>query len=79
MSPDPGIVSWLDSAVESSLYLSVFTLGEVRKGIEGLHPGKRRHQLERWLQTDLRQRFEGRILPVDLEIADQWGKHCVTT
>src|SRR5258708_1192581 len=63
----------MDAADEQTLYLSVFTLGEIRKGIAGLVPGKRRAQLEDWLTNDIRQRFAGRILPVDDAIADRRG------
>jgi predicted nucleic acid-binding protein len=29
--------------------------------------------LEQWLERDLRDWFEGRILPVDQIVADRWG------
>ena len=51
----------------------VLTFGEIRFGIELLPPSKRRNQLERWLQRDLHEWFEGRILPVDQSIAGRWG------
>jgi predicted nucleic acid-binding protein len=51
----------------------VLTLGEIRKGIAGLATGKRRAQLEGWLETDLTVRFAGRILPIDRLVADRWG------
>jgi hypothetical protein len=36
--------------------------------------GRRRSRLERWLQHELRLRFESRILPVDTKAAEAWGK-----
>jgi len=71
--PDPGVVSWMDGAEEELLYLSVLTFGEIRKGLAELHQSKRRTRLETWLETELRARFAGRILPIDLEVADRWG------
>ena len=55
------------------LYLSVLTLGEIRKGLAGLPQGKQRTHLETWLEIELRARFAGRILPIDVPIADRWG------
>jgi predicted nucleic acid-binding protein len=63
----------MEAADEDLLYLSVLTLGEIRKGIASLPQGTRRTQLETWLEIDLRPRFAGRILPVDEPIADRWG------
>jgi hypothetical protein len=55
------------------LYLSVLTLGKIRKGVAGLAQGRRRTRLEAWLETELRARFAGRIIPLDAETADRWG------
>ena len=55
------------------LYLSVLTLGEIRKGLAGLPQGKRRTSLETWLEIELGARFAGRILPIDVSVADRWG------
>ena len=71
--PDPRVLAWMDAADERNLYLSALTLGEIRKGIVTLAEGKRRAQLEAWLEIDLRNRFAGRILPVDAAVADRWG------
>lgn len=72
--PDPGIVRWLDEVDEDRTYLSVITLGELRKGVDRMADGRRRHRLDRWLTTDLVDRFGGRLLPVDAAIADEWGR-----
>jgi toxin FitB len=71
--PDPLVKQWLEAADTASLYASVFTFGEIRWGVELLPPSKRRTQLEQWLDRDLPEWFEGRILPVDQAIADKWG------
>lgn len=73
MKPDPRVLAWLDATDERTLYLSVLTLGEIRKGIMTLAEGKRRAQLDLWLEIDLRNRFARRILPVDDAVADRWG------
>ena len=66
-------MTWLEAADEALLYLSVLTMGEIRKGIAGLSQGKRRTRLETWLEVELRARFASRILPVDAAVADRWG------
>jgi predicted nucleic acid-binding protein len=73
LKPDPQVADWIESVDESLLFLSVMTLGEIRKGLANLEPGKRRTQLETWLEIDLRDRFHKRILGVDRAIADRWG------
>jgi predicted nucleic acid-binding protein len=71
--PAPGVVDWIEAADEAILYLSVLTLGEIRKGLAGLAQGRRRTHLETWLEVELQQRFAGRIVPIDADVADRWG------
>ncbi|MDZ7657149.1 MAG: type II toxin-antitoxin system VapC family toxin [Sulfurimicrobium sp.] len=73
-NPNPGVVSWFTQRPAATLYLSVLTLGEIRKGIEGLGDDERRMALLDWLETDLPAFFTGRILPVDAQVADRWGR-----
>ena len=72
--PDAGVVSWFAQRPASTLYLSVLSLGEMRKGVEALPAGERRLALLDWLETDLPHFFTGRILPVDALVADRWGR-----
>ncbi len=72
--PSPRVLAWLAEQPEESLHLSVLTLGEIRKGAALLPAGPKRKTLERWLEHDLRDRFSGRILDVDPDIADRWGR-----
>lgn len=67
------MLEWLKAADESVLYLSVLTLGEIRKGLAIRPQGKRRTQLEIWMELELRARFSGRILPIDAGVSDRWG------
>jgi predicted nucleic acid-binding protein len=71
--PEPNVVEWMQAADENLLFLSVLTLGEIRKGVAGVPQSKRRTQLETWLELDLQARFSGRILGIDAPIADRWG------
>jgi len=71
--PEANVTEWVQNIDESLLYLSVLTLGEIRRGIAALPQSRRRATLEAWLDKDLRARFEGRILVIDQEVADRWG------
>jgi len=68
------VVEWFSRRPASTLYLSVLTLGELRKGIEGVAEAERRMALTDWLETDLPGFFAGRILPIDVQVADRWGR-----
>lgn len=72
--PDSGVVRWLAEVDEDRIGLSVVSLAEIRFGIERLAPGRRRTRLDEWLRRELPARFEGRIMPVDGETADAWGR-----
>ena len=72
--PNPGLLKWLGEVDEDSTFISVVTITELRYGVERLTTGARRERLDGWLQKDLRLRFEGRILPVDFEVADTCGR-----
>jgi predicted nucleic acid-binding protein len=73
VKPEPRVLGWMEAIDEGLLFLSVLTLGEIRKGLAGLAPGKRRAQIETWLEVELKARFSGRILPIDAPVADRWG------
>ena len=73
-TPDAAVLEWFTRRPASTLYLSVLTFGELRKGIEGVPDAKRRMALTDWLETELPAFFAGRILPVDAQVADRWGR-----
>jgi predicted nucleic acid-binding protein len=72
--PDPGFVEWIDSIAEEKLYLSVITIGEIKKGIEKLPGSRRRSELTRWLEDELLVRFKDKILPIDVHVMLVWGE-----
>lgn len=71
--PEPKVVNWLDNRDESLIYLSVITLGEIKKGIERLPDTRRKIELHAWLTDELLIRFQGRILMLDTEVMLTWG------
>lgn len=71
--PEPKVRAWLAAQNLDTLFMSSVSFGELRKGIFLLSPGKRRTELETWIETDLSILFSGRILPVTRSIAERWG------
>ena len=72
---DANVKRWVSSMPAGDLYISVLTLGEVRRGL-GLLGRRDRAQAEiyeAWLTTVLRD-YEDRILPIDAEVAEEWGR-----
>jgi toxin FitB len=72
--PEPAVVKWFSQRPVGTLFVSVLTLGEIRKGIETLADQPRRLGLLDWLETELPAFFSGRILAVDAPVADRWGR-----
>ena len=72
--PNPGLIGWMESTDEDRVFISVVTLADLRYGVERLAAGARRRRLEEWLGRELPLRFEGRMLPVDADVAEAWGK-----
>jgi len=73
-TPDPSVVAWFAERPARSLFMSVLTLGEIRKGIELISNEHRRLALIDWLETELPLFFNGRLLNLDAAVADRWGR-----
>lgn len=71
---DNRVVAWVQARPRQSLYLSVLSLGEIRKGIEGVADAGFRQILTDWLEVELPTYFVGRLLAVDALVADRWGR-----
>jgi predicted nucleic acid-binding protein len=71
--PEPKVVEWIEATDEELLFLSVLTLGEIRKGIALVKDPPRQVKLEAWLVRALPVRFANRILAIDESIAERWG------
>jgi len=71
---NPRVARWFAGISEEDIFLSVLTIGELRRGIDGI---QRRDQqaaaaLNRWLRT-LLDTYDDRILTVDRAVAEEWG------
>lgn len=72
--PTPGVVAWVDAVEEERLFISVITIGEIKRGVDRLPAARRRGELEAWLEIELPERFRGRILPIGVEVMLIWGQ-----
>jgi len=72
---DSNVTAWFADIAEEEIFLSVLTIGEIRRGIESV---RRRDPdsaaaLDRWL--DLVTEAHGdRIVPIDRSITEEWGR-----
>jgi len=69
------VVEWFDGLADQEVYLSVLTIGEIRRGVESV---RRRDPdsasaLDSWLSR-LTETHRDRILLVDRAIAEEWGR-----
>jgi predicted nucleic acid-binding protein len=70
--PHPNAMAWFEQIPIDATFLSVLTLGEIRKGVEKIKNNARKKKLLIWLEHDLIKMFDTRILAISIEIADRW-------
>lgn len=73
--PDTRVLNWYGTVRPADLYVSVLTIGEIRRGVERLRrrDAMQAARLERWL-TGLNVSYRDRIVGVDASIAEEWGR-----
>jgi Predicted nucleic acid-binding protein, contains PIN domain len=69
----PRVAASFAALADDEVFLSVLTIGELRKGIDRLRAGKKKSGLEQWLRQ-LVAVASDRILPIDVETASLWGE-----
>lgn len=72
--PSKKVVDWVLSENETSFYVSVITFGELHKGVEKLPESKKKEELRDWVGDELKNRFQNRIIGIDMNISILWGK-----
>lgn len=71
--PKASVVSWVRERDEDELFLSVITIGELKKGIAKLPDSATRVALEQWVRRELAERFRDRLLAIHSGVAARWG------
>ncbi len=72
--PHPQVMAFLHETDEDRLFISVITLGELRRGVALKTDGRVKSVLDAWLRIDLRERFSGKIVDITAPIAELWGE-----
>ena len=72
-SAHPKVIEWITACNEDLLFLSVLTIGEIQKGISKIKDLKKKNKIQLWLDSDLKERFSNKILPISEEVALTWG------
>lgn len=72
---DHNVVAWFSGLANDEVFLSVLTLGEIRRGIESIRrrDPKSAAALESWLGR-VSDQHQDRVLTVDRSIAEEWGR-----
>lgn len=75
---DANVTAWFADVAEEEIFLSVLTIGEIRRGIESV---RRRDPdsaaaLDRWLNL-LSEAHGERVIPIDRTITEEWGRMSV--
>lgn len=67
--------AWFEGLEPDAIALSVITVGEVRRGVENIRRRDERtaRSLDRWLRGLVRDHGD-RILEIDREVAEEWGR-----
>ncbi|MDF2965190.1 MAG: PilT protein-like protein [Rickettsiaceae bacterium] len=74
VNPNKKVKTWIRNIPSNNLYLSVLTLGEIRKGLEGIKDYARKEKIRLWLEHDLPLWFNNRLVPIDQKVVDKWGR-----
>ena len=72
--PNEQVIAWIDGIDDQLVYLSVITIGEIKRGIEKLPNSRRKRRLNQWLNEALLIRFDDKILSIDIPVMVTWGK-----
>jgi predicted nucleic acid-binding protein len=72
---DANVRKWIASIEEQGHYISVLSIGEIRKGIELLRSRSPEQcpTLDHWLDQ-IQRNYEDQILLVTEAVAEQWGR-----
>ncbi|WP_038248293.1 type II toxin-antitoxin system VapC family toxin [Ghiorsea bivora] len=72
--PSESVLAWFADVPDESLFISALTIGEIRKGVEGVPDARRKEKLRVWLEHELPEWFGKRVLSIDVHVAERWGR-----
>ena len=68
-----GVRQAIEACESADLYVSVVSIGEITKGIALLKEGRKKRELQTWLDA-LERDYADRVLPIDVETSRIWGE-----
>lgn len=71
--PNARVSAWLQGQREETQFMSVVTIGELRRGTTLLQSGPKRTQLEHFIEAVIPGWFGARVLPISQAIAERWA------
>jgi predicted nucleic acid-binding protein len=75
-SPSAALLAWMAEQVDTDLFISALTMGEIQRGLLEKPHGKKRALLEAWFSgpEGPPAMFAGRVLPFDEKASLIWAK-----
>jgi len=71
--PDANATAWLSARPALTLFVSLVSIAEIRKGILLLPEGKKRVKLGSWLESECLPAFASRVIPLGEAEMNQWA------
>ncbi|HCR85460.1 MAG TPA: VapC toxin family PIN domain ribonuclease [Alphaproteobacteria bacterium] len=71
--PNKGVTEFVSNLHDHDFYISVLTLGEIKRGVENSLSQSKKAFLSQWFENNLKREFADRILDIDFNIAEKWG------
>ena len=71
-NPNSKVIDWITDTDDEKLFLSVITIGEIRKGLTKLPESKKKKTLSNWLNK-LLEDYQTRIYQINIMVAENWG------
>ena len=73
LPPDTRVDAWVQRTDDRELYICGVTYAELWYGVNLLPTGKRRTELENWIEGDLYMQFFNRVVFFGLDVARHYG------
>ncbi len=73
-NPDPAVIRWLDRQSPATLYVTTISQAELLAGVSALPAGKRRTELRKVIDHELRLLFADRVLPFGERSAEAYAQ-----
>ena len=64
----------VDSLRQEDVFISAISIGEICYGVEKLPESRKKTELLLWLTQKLPERFDRRIIPLDVDVMAEWGR-----